>query len=98
MRFSDMMGSGSERPDATEPSDGVIANALAPYIDAAAAVPPIPPLPPAPLVPVADRLPQTVAEPVVPLVGALQSATAAADPAPVLDFTPLSDDLLPRRR
>jgi hypothetical protein len=126
MRFSDMMGSGPEKtsdPTESDP-DGLIANALAPYLDASPPAPPVeesaPPVvdaaPPAEAVAVvAEVVAESVApiehdaptEPSAPMVGAMHPAavtiaTATSD-APVeytaiADLTPLSDDLLPRRR
>ena len=118
MRFSDMMGSGSEPPESSRPTDadGVIANALAPYLDAEArtgasavpanaepvAVPDVEPASsPAPA-PTRGAAAPTVA-PVVrswvpdrPVPS--QPEPVMAPPSAIVDFTPLSDDLLPHRR
>jgi hypothetical protein len=120
MRFSDMMGSGPEKTSKPKPSepDGVIANALAPYVDASPPAPTATPAPPAaPASPVADAVapvaprapsqPTAPTEPTLPLVGAMHPATVPAasvtydapvEHTAVADLTPLSDDLLPRRR
>src|SRR5580765_5287504 len=105
MRFSDMMGSGSERTDSDTAADAVIANALAPYLDTApdaepaapveVAPPPAPPLPPpvTPAVPVSPVQRVLPPEPTVPLVGAMHPQPAAEKPIDYTnfaDFTPLS--------
>jgi hypothetical protein len=89
MRFSDMMGSGAERepkPTASE-SEAVVAEASAPYLDAA------------PRDSVHAAEPAVTA---APLVGASAAARVSTPTEPVavrvvVDL-PLSDDLLPRRR
>ena len=114
MRFSDMMGSGEERTLPPSEIDSAISNALAPYLDepvtaetavgveTAVEAEPDTPAPRAHTVeavfPVA-RVPVEATAPVAPVaqvedppVAVNESATAIAD------FTPLSDDLLPRRR
>jgi hypothetical protein len=99
MRFSDMMGSGADRSgkkDAAAEADPVIANALAPYLDA-------------PKPPEADEPFAALAERAEPLAGAARAENntiapaVAFQPTPpqpdvVAAFTPLSDDLLPRKR
>ena len=98
MRFSDMMGSGEERSAPVE-ADSAVSDALAPYLDNA------PAQPTAPMAPI-------TAAPAAPIDTAV-GVEAAIAPAPVetapvaisephttafVDFTPLSDDILPRRR
>lgn len=85
MRFSEMMGSGTERgPELTAESetDAFVVDALAPYLGTGTGVAA------APVVPVAP------ADTVVPVERAVVEDTAPT----IADFTPLSDDLLPRRR
>jgi hypothetical protein len=133
MRFSDLMGSGGDRPSKHgEEPETVIADAIAPYLDAprqsnpapqlaaepvevaaadAAFAPPAPdlPAPPAPAVtafdvatPLEPAPPRRAWQPDRPLTASL--ALVEASPAPaatataVIDVTPFSDDLLPRRR
>ena len=123
MRFSDMMGSGSEPPESSRPTeaDGVIANALAPYLDAEgrtgasvgpATVEPVadvdvePASSPAPAPAAATPTHAAPAPTVAPVVRSWvpdrpvpsKPEPVMAPPSPIVDFTPLSDDLLPHRR
>jgi hypothetical protein len=110
MRFSDMMGSGAERPPkSNEPSEGepdVVADALAPYLDPAPRNEPAPVTEAIPLV-----ASMTVAEATFPTRSTTPPEPAktwvpdrpvpspAPAPAPVLGADAVvSDDLLPRRR
>ena len=103
MRFSDMMGSGAGPPAADE-SDTELADAPSPYSDD--------PQPEVPAeVPVTAEVPVVVAEVAPPPVAAPPAPPAPVTPIPVAvgpvaeepiaislaDFTPFSDDLLPRR-
>jgi hypothetical protein len=99
MRFSDMMGSGAEpapKRSTSEPEDA-IAEALAPYLD----TPPRPTEPATnPAASPAANPDETALVPVVPLdVPLAAPAPPVAPSAPVaIDYTPLSDDLLPHRQ
>jgi hypothetical protein len=108
MRFSDMMGSGDEgepKPPAPSDAETVIADALAPYLDAAKPALPVDPVESEPVEPVAP-LPRAPVAPIAPIAPFASGATVenarAEQSQPVaarmVDFTPLSDDLLPHRR
>jgi hypothetical protein len=128
MRFSDMMGSGNDRSAPSE-TDIVVADALAPYLEAVTQAPVLEPTampeiacapddaPPADEITEITPVGQVESgepEPVAPLksVASVFAARLAVPPAPspseapvaepvaaaFADFTPLSDDLLPRRR
>jgi len=106
MRFSDMMGSG-DTPPAADEDDTAVADALKPYTDdeqpevpavaapvaeavpASIAVVPTPPVSPTPIAPMPPMTPIPVA------IGPVDEDPIAIS---FTDFTPLSDDLLPRRR
>ena len=89
-------------------ADAAVADALAPYLDAGSvatdtvATQPVAPLS-APLdvaIPL-DPTPARRAWPVerpVPVEPPVEATLVSAAPEPIADFTPLSDDLLPRRR
>ena len=111
MRFSDMMGSGEERSLRPSEIDSAISDALAPYLDTSATAEtavaveaePDAPAPRAhtvesvfPVVPV----PVEAVAPVAPTAPVERAPVAANEPSAtaIADFTPLSDDLLPRRR
>jgi hypothetical protein len=96
MRFSDMMGSGEEPAK----KDSAVSDALAPYLDTAAAPKADETETPAPRTPTVESVfpvipvPVEAIAPVAPIV----ERTPVAPVAPKVDFTPLSDDLLPRRK
>lgn len=96
MRFSDMMGSGDSPPAADE-SDTEVAEAVAPYSDDTQ--PEVPAeLPVFGEVPVVAEVAPAPMVPMTPIPVAV--GPVAEDPIAIslTDFTPLSDDLLPRRR
>jgi hypothetical protein len=113
MRFADMMGSGDEgapKPPATSESEGVIADALAPYVDRVKPQEPAPqePAPQEPAPELARAEPARTEPPrPEPLAGSEaieRSEPPVAPERPPLsvprmpEYAPLSDDLLPRRR
>ena len=107
MRFSDMMGSGAEKPQKPEDDAAVVTDALAPYLGSAApAEPEVASVPDEPTTWHASPV-----MPVPPLEGVVPAKTWVPDraapaaapvpapaPAPVVQYTTLSDDLLPHRR
>jgi hypothetical protein len=112
MRFSDMMGSGDEKSSkhATPESEALIADALAPYLNASASnsataepvaafAPPEPPAPPeVPVVAVASVAPVTPAMPFTAVAPVAPVVPPDPIAATIADFAPISDDLLPHRR
>jgi hypothetical protein len=100
MRFSDMMGSGDD-PSSTRPapseSEDVIADALAPYLDATS----IAPVRAATSAPVGDpgAQPEVVLDVTSERVAeAVPEVVPARIPTAISDLAPVSDDLLPRKR
>jgi hypothetical protein len=110
MRFSDMMGSGDDRSAPGEAGgDTAVVDALTPYINAPDADSPVESTDagetvenvavetvvaePAAFVPVATFEPASTFEP-----AAFEPAPSEPVAAVFADFTPLSDDLLPRKR
>ena len=90
MRFSDMMGSGTEDTESAEETDADLGTEHAPVLAAVLEAP----------------TPEQVEVPIPAFAAAAISPVPPAPPAPstpigvtaLADFTPLSDDLLPRRR
>jgi anti-sigma factor RsiW len=108
MRFSDMMG---ERSLPSE-NDTAVTDALAPYVDepvtaeiaVAVDAEPATPAPKPPIVgsghDTLAAMPPTVGSIFAVISGPVEALAPANDPTAdaIADFTPLSDDLLPRRK